>query len=183
MPISNTEIAAQIVDLISKWNNREDQMVAWLGGTPTGGPNGDGLYPLTNELGVTYMVACPAKMVSVTQKGDKGDDAKVDLVIQAQFAVGASEPLPPFISSSSLTFTPSACKAWAKSVPAGSPVTMTATKNGAAWMTCTWAAGSQVGTVSFTGSPSLVAGDVVEPYGPATFNSAFQSPTITLAGA
>ncbi|AKU43558.1 hypothetical protein CPT_Seuss32 [Caulobacter phage Seuss] len=183
MTISNTEIAAQIVDLIDKWNNREDELVAWLAGTATGGPNNNGLYPLTNELGVTYMVACPAKMVQVTQKGDKGDDAKVDLIIQAQFAVGASEPLPPIIAAAAITFTPASCKAWAKGAPSGSAVTMTATKNGAAWMSCTWAAGSQTGTVSFTGSPSLAVGDIVEPYGPATFNSAFQSPTITLAGA
>lgn len=37
-----------------------DQLQAWLTGSPTGGPNGDGRYPLTNAQGQTFLVLCPA---------------------------------------------------------------------------------------------------------------------------
>ena len=36
------------------------QLSDWLNGTPTGGPNGDGRYPLTYADGQTYLVYCPA---------------------------------------------------------------------------------------------------------------------------
>lgn len=36
------------------------ELQTWLNGTPTGGPNGDGRYPLTAKDGQTYLVYCPA---------------------------------------------------------------------------------------------------------------------------
>lgn len=36
------------------------ELSTWLNGTPTGGPNGDGRYPLTYQDGNTYLVYCPA---------------------------------------------------------------------------------------------------------------------------
>lgn len=36
------------------------ELEAWTNGTPTGGPNGDGRYPLTYADGLTYLVYCPA---------------------------------------------------------------------------------------------------------------------------
>lgn len=36
------------------------QLEAWLNGTPTGGPNSDGRYPLVYADGQTYLVYCPA---------------------------------------------------------------------------------------------------------------------------
>lgn len=36
------------------------QLQAWLNGTPTGGPNSDGRYPLIYADGQTYLVYCPA---------------------------------------------------------------------------------------------------------------------------
>ena len=32
----------------------------WLNGTPTGGPNGDGYYPLTKSDSTVVLVPCPA---------------------------------------------------------------------------------------------------------------------------
>lgn len=37
-----------------------EMLSAWLNGTPTGGPNGDGRYPLVYKDGNTYLVYCPA---------------------------------------------------------------------------------------------------------------------------
>lgn len=36
------------------------ELQAWLNGTPTGGPNKDGRYPLTGSDGVVYFLLCPA---------------------------------------------------------------------------------------------------------------------------
>ena len=36
------------------------ELAVWLAGIPTGGPNGDGRYPLTYADGLTYLVYCPA---------------------------------------------------------------------------------------------------------------------------
>ncbi|WP_199097203.1 pyocin knob domain-containing protein [Dyella sp. ASV21] len=36
------------------------ELQAWLKGTPTGGPYGDGRYPLTGADGKTYLLLCPA---------------------------------------------------------------------------------------------------------------------------
>ncbi|WP_226018410.1 hypothetical protein [Novosphingobium sp. FKTRR1] len=35
----------------------------WCGGNPTGGPNGDGNYPLTDFTGNVHMTPCPAKII------------------------------------------------------------------------------------------------------------------------
>ena len=36
------------------------ELSAWLNGTPTGGPNGDGRYPLTYKDGQVHLILCPA---------------------------------------------------------------------------------------------------------------------------
>lgn len=36
------------------------ELATWRNGTPTGGPEGDGRYPLTYADGLTYLVFCPA---------------------------------------------------------------------------------------------------------------------------
>lgn len=79
--LSNAALAAQVVTMINKWNQREDQMVTWLAGTASGGPNGDGRYPLSNVLGVTSLVACPAKMAAMVADPIAGAEA---LLAEAQ---------------------------------------------------------------------------------------------------
>ena len=59
---SNATIASQLTNLLTNWQANSDQFAGWLGGTPTGGPNNDGRYPLTNALGVQILVDCPAKI-------------------------------------------------------------------------------------------------------------------------
>ena len=57
---TNAQLTQQISDLLNSWNTREDQFRAWLAGTSTGGPNGDGKYPLSDAAGNVELVACPA---------------------------------------------------------------------------------------------------------------------------
>lgn len=55
-----TSLAQQMIDLTTKWQVFFQEQKDWLAGTPDGGPNHDGKYPLTNFRGQTYLVPCPA---------------------------------------------------------------------------------------------------------------------------
>jgi hypothetical protein len=60
MSISNAELAARLAEWAAHQQQWIEQVQAWWAGTPTGGPNGDGLYPFTTYDGVTRLVPCPA---------------------------------------------------------------------------------------------------------------------------
>lgn len=57
MEPTNATVASIAAELIATQQERDDQFVAWLNGSPTGGPNSDGLYPLPSPSG-TVMVPC-----------------------------------------------------------------------------------------------------------------------------
>lgn len=57
---TNATIATDLLALLDSWKVREDELQAWMAGTVNGGVGNDGLYPLTDQLGNTYQVACPA---------------------------------------------------------------------------------------------------------------------------
>jgi len=61
----SSQLAAQLTTLVDNWQTREDQFRAWQAGTANGGPNNDGAYPLTDAVGVTNNVYCPAKLEAV----------------------------------------------------------------------------------------------------------------------
>lgn len=67
MPITNSTLAADLKSMVDQWTLREKQMVDWLSGTVTGGPNGTGEYPLTDALGYLKVVPCPAKISAMVQ--------------------------------------------------------------------------------------------------------------------
>ena len=79
---TNAQLASQINALLTKWNGREAEFRDWLAGSPTGGPNGDGRYPLTNASGVTVLVDCPAKL-SDTVGGPAGLSSEAQLGAEA----------------------------------------------------------------------------------------------------
>lgn len=62
--ITNANLAQQVSDLLAKWQTRETQMQAWIGGTATGGPFANGTYPLTDVLSNTVYTPSPAALVS-----------------------------------------------------------------------------------------------------------------------
>ncbi|PXA91171.1 hypothetical protein DMC25_06355, partial [Caulobacter sp. D4A] len=64
MSLSNAQLAQQITTLVGLWNQREAEFRDWLAGSATGGPQGDGRFPLTNGQGATSLVACPASLAS-----------------------------------------------------------------------------------------------------------------------
>lgn len=63
---NNFDLMAKMEDFLVDRQTSMDQFVAWVGGTATGGPAGDGRYPLTDRFGVTHQVMCPAKMNTVS---------------------------------------------------------------------------------------------------------------------
>lgn len=60
LPPTNAEIAYQQSGLLDRWTLYTTQLRDWLGGTATGGPNGDGTYPLQDSTGLTFYVPCAA---------------------------------------------------------------------------------------------------------------------------
>lgn len=70
MAITNAQLAQQVSELLDYWRTRDLQFAEWLSGSPTGGPYGDGRYPLSDYLGVIQYLFCPAALESgVTSSG------------------------------------------------------------------------------------------------------------------
>ncbi|MCA0944479.1 hypothetical protein LCM08_06110 [Salipiger pacificus] len=55
----NADLAANVAGLISKYSDLNVALGNWLTGTATGGPNGDGYYPVT-IAGEEHLIPCPA---------------------------------------------------------------------------------------------------------------------------
>lgn len=60
MSLTNADLVQQVSGLIAKWDTYTQQLRDWLAGTPSGGPYGDGRYPLQDSLGRVFYVPCPA---------------------------------------------------------------------------------------------------------------------------
>lgn len=56
----NATISQQLADLMAEVNQRNDQIQTWLAGTVTGGPDGNGYYPITDIAGNIQKIPCPA---------------------------------------------------------------------------------------------------------------------------
>lgn len=67
MTITNTMLASQISELVAYWKTRDTELQAWMSGAATGGPYGDGRFPLTDYTGTVYYAKSPlALQASVT---------------------------------------------------------------------------------------------------------------------
>ncbi len=58
------QILARLDDLIGRKNQFVNEVQAWAGGPPTGGPNHDGRYPFTDAAGFQAMVESPQAIAS-----------------------------------------------------------------------------------------------------------------------
>ena len=181
LQVSNPALAAQMSNLVASWNGRELEFRDWVGGSATGGPSNNGLYPMTNGLGVTSQVPCPAKLAAVIAKGDPGVDAKTDLAVFVQGQMGGGETILFFVASADMSFVVANCRAKSKGAPATSKV-ITWKKNGAAWGTVTFAGGATTGVWAIA-APTLAAGDTLEGIAPAVQDTAFTDLSLNFAGA
>ena len=188
-------LGQQISDLISNDLQRDQQFRDWVTGVPGGGPTNNGNYPLTDRLGVTHMVPCPAQMVAVTQKGEP---AKNDLGFFFQGQLGAGELLAAYQVTGMLQFTVANTVARAGTPPSQTSV-ITINRRGTdnsltQFATVTFTPGVNVAQVAFsTGQTTVVSnatvtlplqvGEVLELTAPATHDQALADVSITLAGA
>lgn len=84
--LSNAELAGEIAAMVAKWAVREDQYDDWLGGSPNGGPNADGKYPLTDSKGVTRLVESPARLLQLLDDGVVEHAAQIIAAIEDDVA-------------------------------------------------------------------------------------------------
>lgn len=87
------QLSAQLVELMTRWNAQQDQLSDWLTGSPAGGPNGDGRYPLTKADGTTRLFLCLPAIISTVegpaaQAGQSADEAQ-DAATAAQSSQAA----------------------------------------------------------------------------------------------
>ena len=61
---TTADLAQRISAILTAWQDRQDELSDWQGGTVTGG-DGNGYYPLTDSLGAVTHVMCPAKITSL----------------------------------------------------------------------------------------------------------------------
>ena len=61
-----SDILNQVTALLGRRDASIIEWTNWMAGSPTGGPNQDGRYPLTNASGQTTLVPCPASAVAAT---------------------------------------------------------------------------------------------------------------------
>jgi hypothetical protein len=90
--MSTSQLMAQVTALLSSWNEREREFRDWLAGTATGGPNGDGKYPLTNANGDTFLVDCPAKLAD-TVAGPAGVSLEAQEAAEEALAQAVNQAL------------------------------------------------------------------------------------------
>lgn len=80
--LTNSYLAGKLNTTTDYWIMFINQLRDWLAGEADGGPEDDGRYPLTNGLGVTFMVQCPAKLAS-TIEGPSADAVAAQLAAEA----------------------------------------------------------------------------------------------------
>lgn len=93
---TQAQLAQQMSELLMRFQTFTKQQKEWLAGTPTGGPEGNGTYPLTDYLGTTYLVPSPA--LDSARVNGQVDSAR-DYAAQASSSLAASQT---FLTQSSL---------------------------------------------------------------------------------
>jgi hypothetical protein len=65
---TSSELLGKVEDLIGRRNDTQIEFSDWVGGGPVGGPNGNGLYPMTDSSGHTRMVPSPAAIAASAKR-------------------------------------------------------------------------------------------------------------------
>ncbi|UYY60097.1 hypothetical protein [Sphingomonas sp. S2-65] len=95
MPL-DAQLLQQVTNLLGRRDLTQRESADWWGGAADGGPNGDGLFPLTDSAGYTRMVPSPAKMMALVAGGWQFTVDAVKAVPNAQ----AGDVLPATTASS-----------------------------------------------------------------------------------
>jgi hypothetical protein len=79
--ITPAQLATNVTGFVANQRVWQKELRDWWAGTVTGGPNGDGLYPFTNDLGVVSYAPCPALLQNPVL-GPAGQAANAALIAQ-----------------------------------------------------------------------------------------------------
>lgn len=86
-PVDNLAFAQLVAEggqLADRINAAVDGYNAWAAGSPTGGPNGDGLYPLPTAGAPGFrLVPCPAKIAALAEEAEAPSTPLTAAAIQA----------------------------------------------------------------------------------------------------
>jgi hypothetical protein len=80
--VTPAQLAASVNSFVGNQRIWQKELRDWWGGTVNGGPNGDGLYPFTNDLGVVAFAPCPA-LVQNPVLGPAGQASNAAVAAQA----------------------------------------------------------------------------------------------------
>lgn len=72
MPADLQTLLDGVAALLGRRDLTQQEYQAWHGGSATGGPDGDGYFPLTDSTGFTRLLPSPAKLVETTRAADPG---------------------------------------------------------------------------------------------------------------
>jgi hypothetical protein len=177
-PTTPTDLASAVQTLVTNVGLRDTSYNAYLTGTPTGGPLGDGNYPVNLLGGGTMTLPCPAKVQSLITHGA---DAQTGIVLDVLGPYNNSELLRMIVVPGPLIVNPGATVGYCKTVATSDSV-FVLKKNGAAWGTITFVAGQHAALVASFSSANLIAGDVVELYAPTVVDATLANFSFTIPG-
>lgn len=90
--MSFAQLVAAFTQVSVNWAAATQQFKAWASGTPDGGPSGDGRYPLSDGLGNTFLVYCPAMFAGEVVTGEV-EQARDQALAAAAAAQSLTAPL------------------------------------------------------------------------------------------
>lgn len=175
---SDQVLADKVTSTVSAITLRDEDFDAWAAGTPSGGPYGNGEYPLHTLAGGTIIVPSIQKLLTLVQHGA---DAKTGIAFSVVGGYNANELLEMIGSPGVLVIDPSNVSGWAENAPTNDS-TFILKKNGAAWGTVTFEGGYSNSVYCSFSNTSLANGDAVMLYAPASIDPTLQNFTITIPG-
>lgn len=73
---TSADLAIRLAAAMEKWHGYFDEFATWSAGSATGGPNGNGTYPLTGPTGTVVQAKSPARLTA--DVGENGDNIVIN---------------------------------------------------------------------------------------------------------
>jgi hypothetical protein len=156
---------------------RDSDVDAWAYGTVTGG-DGAGNYTIHTLAGGTVVVPCIAKLLQLVTHGA---DAQTGLTFSIIGPFNNNELLQIIAPPGPLVIAPASVSGWCRVLPTAS-TTFPIFKNGSAWGTVTFGAGSHNAVTASFSSNNIARGDGAELFAPAIVDATLADFSITIPG-
>ncbi len=155
-----------------------------LTGSATGGPLGDGYYPIHTPSGTTVSLPCYAKLAGLMAKGDPGSTVASLMWSMPSAKPAAGEIYGVYICDTIINLVQAKCAGYAEVGPVASKVfTLKRIRAGVTTdiATATFAIGATAPTFVIT-TPALAIGDIVYPVAPASQDSNLFGVSLNFSG-